>query len=480
MIHDEALNHLRDGEGLTIEYKKAQKSVPKDVYETIVAFSNRNGGYIYLGVQDDGTILGVEEKYIAAMKNDFSTSVNNVNKIYPPLYLGLEELMINGKIVLYTYVPISSQVHRLNQHKIMDRNKTDGDIEITNNTHAVQDMFMRKDSAYTENRIYPFLTLSDFKIELIELVKKRAVLGRDDHPFADMTDFEIMKSLGMYRQDLSSREEGFTLAAVLCFGKNETIAGIVNYWRIDVLERIQDRERYDNRLNLQTNLIDTYYAIMEFLEKQVSLPDKFLLDGTTRVSGRNILFRELVINMLIHREYSNAFVSTISIYSEKIEVRNANKPVNPGLITQPIISPFPKNPTIAKVFNYLGVIDELGSGISKIFKFSKLYFGTAPIIENEGLFTVILNRQVPFVPQANPQPIVVNESGNAREEQLIHYLYTHQKITNKEIVNLLQVSSSTARRLAQSMVKRQLIIWIGNSKNDPNQYYQLPNEAVTE
>lgn len=101
-------------------------------------------------------------------------------------------------------------------------------------------------------------------------------------------------------------------------------------------------------------------------------------------------------------------------------------------------------------------------------------------LENEGLFTVILHRQVPFVPQANPQPIVVNESGNAREEQLIHYLYTHQKITNKEIVNLLQVSSSTARRLAQSMVKRQLIIWIGNSKNDPNQYYQLPNEAVTE
>ncbi|WP_317944823.1 hypothetical protein [Carnobacterium maltaromaticum] len=166
-----------------------------------------------------------------------------------------------------------------------------------------------------------------------------------------MNNLEIMKILGIYRHDLATREEGFTLAAVLCFDKNQTIATVVNYWRVDVLERSTNCDQYDDRLNSQTNLIDTYYEIRSFLQKQLSLPETFILDGTERVNVRNILFRELVANMLVHRELSNAFVSMIAIYSEKIEFVNENKPINPGIVTKPTISPYPKNPTIAKIFN---------------------------------------------------------------------------------------------------------------------------------
>lgn len=281
---------------------------------------------------------------------------------------------VYDKKVLFTYVPISSQVHRLNKIKIMDRNSLDGDIDITSNTHAVQSMYSRKDTSFSENKIYPHLKISDFRADLIEKVRKGAAITRPKSTFNQMTDKDLLESLGMYRQDLFSREAGFTLAAVLCFGKDSTIASIVNYWRVDILERIHDRERYDSRLNIQTNLIDTYDEVMDFLQKQTTLPEHFILEGTRRVNARNILFRELVVNMLVHRELANPFVSTISIYSEKIEVTNANKPINPGVITKPIISPFPKNPTIAKVFNYLGLIDELGSGIGKFFSYAEMYF----------------------------------------------------------------------------------------------------------
>jgi ATP-dependent DNA helicase RecG len=41
---------IRDGEGLTVEFKRCAKELPKGVYKTVCAFSNRYGGHILLGV----------------------------------------------------------------------------------------------------------------------------------------------------------------------------------------------------------------------------------------------------------------------------------------------------------------------------------------------------------------------------------------------------------------------------------------------
>lgn len=471
MIRDEALKRLCECEGLTVEYKKSQDTISKDVYETVASFSNRNGGFIFLGVEDNGNIIGVDRDNIPTMKNDFATAVNNRNKINPPLYLSLEELVIDGKTILFAYVPISSQVHRFNQNRVMDRNAVDGDIDITNNTHAVREMYMRKDNTFTENQLYPYLALDDFRSDLIGRVRKGAINSRPDHPFAELDDFEMMKSLGMYRKDIATGREGFSLAAVLCFGKDETIASVINYWRVDVLERIENRERFDSRLNIQTNLIDTYYEIMAFSQNQRSLPEKFILEGTERVNARNILFRELVVNMLVHRELSNAFVSTISIYSEKIEVINANKPINPGIITEPSISPFPKNPAIARVFNYLGIIDEIGSGIGKIFKYSDLYFGCIPVLENEDLFKVTIGREPSIL--TKKIDTASNQTRATNEEKVLSYIALNGKITNKTLQELLGVKETAARNLLNRLVESGAIQWVGKNKNDPNQHYIL-------
>ncbi|WP_412097254.1 ATP-binding protein [Carnobacterium maltaromaticum] len=80
---------------------------------------------MYLGVGDTGEILGVDKSTISATKTNLSTAINSPNKINPPLYLALEELEVEGEMVLFTYIPISSQVHHLNQHKIMNRNTSD-------------------------------------------------------------------------------------------------------------------------------------------------------------------------------------------------------------------------------------------------------------------------------------------------------------------------------------------------------------------
>ena len=59
------------------------------------AFSNRAGVHIFLGISDDGLITGVLPGAVEKLKKDFVTAVNNANKLYPPLYLSLEEIQID-------------------------------------------------------------------------------------------------------------------------------------------------------------------------------------------------------------------------------------------------------------------------------------------------------------------------------------------------------------------------------------------------
>ena len=77
--------------------------------------------------------------------------MNNPQKISPTFYLSVEEVEIDGKAVLYIFVPESSQVHRCNG-KIFDRNE-DGDMDITDNTNLVSEVYIRKQGTYAENRI---------------------------------------------------------------------------------------------------------------------------------------------------------------------------------------------------------------------------------------------------------------------------------------------------------------------------------------
>lgn len=68
MIPQELQELIQGGEGITVEFKKSRTEITKDVYETVCAFSNRDGGHIFLGIKDDGTILGIEKTRLIRSK----------------------------------------------------------------------------------------------------------------------------------------------------------------------------------------------------------------------------------------------------------------------------------------------------------------------------------------------------------------------------------------------------------------------------
>ena len=107
-------------------------------------------------------------------------------------------------------------------------------------------------------------------------------------------------------------------------------------------------DRYDDRDDIRTNLFDSYDRLVAFGNKH--LPDPFYLEGDLRVSLRSSILREVVGNLLIHREYRDPFPAKLIIERELLRTENGNKPHGHGPIDPATFSPFPKNPIIARVF----------------------------------------------------------------------------------------------------------------------------------
>jgi ATP-dependent DNA helicase RecG len=89
------------------------------------------------------------------------------------------------------------------------------------------------------------------------------------------------------------------------------------------------------------------------------LPDKFYLEGVHSINLRDRLFREIVSNLLIHREFANGFPAKLIIEKDRVHTENWSRPHGLGLIDPLKFVPFPRNPIIAKFFKEIGRVDEL-------------------------------------------------------------------------------------------------------------------------
>ena len=98
---DKIKDLLSHGENKRVEFKKCTDKVSASVYETVCSFLNTEGGYIFLGVDDDGTILGINPKCVTDMTKSIINTLNNPEQFLPPMPITPERTEIDGKVVLY-------------------------------------------------------------------------------------------------------------------------------------------------------------------------------------------------------------------------------------------------------------------------------------------------------------------------------------------------------------------------------------------
>lgn len=386
MTKEEIKALIENGEKIDLELKESKNALNRDIYDTVCSFNNRSGGHIILGVNDKHEIVGVNPDKVDKMIKEFTTAINNPKKLYPPLYLSPVEMNIDGKKIIYIRVPEGYQVCRHNG-KIYDRSY-EGDVNITDNSELVYKLYARKQGSYFVNKVYPNLTMDCLDASIIERVRKRASIRNRDHSWKDMTDEEMLRSANLILLDPQTNKEGITLAAILLFGKDNTIMSVLSHHKTDAIFRVVNKDRYDDRDVITTNLIDSYDRLIAFGQKHLN--DLFVLDGIVNVSARDRILREIVSNTLAHRDYSSGFPAKMIIDDEKILIENSNLAHGVGALDLKKFEPFPKNPPISKVFREIGLADELGSGMRNTYKYSRLYSGQDPLFEEGDVFRTII------------------------------------------------------------------------------------------
>lgn len=317
---------------------------------------------------------------------DIANLANNPQKLDPPCILSPVVVEHGGKKVLVLHVPASPQVHRC-AGVVYDRGH-DGDFRVQDPVR-IAEIVNRKRGYHTEQVVYPWLKFKDFEPAVFRKARSCIKVYHPDHPWLRLSNKDMLVKAGLWRIDSATRTEGYTLAAGLLFGKEEVIQQLIPAYKIDALVRRENLDRYDDRLNIRVNLIDAYDLLMEFVAKH--LPDPFHLEGTQRISLREKIFREIVANLLVHREYTDARPATLIIYRDRLETTNAAIPHGHGPIRLDRFTPFPKNPTLSKFFMQMGRGEELGSGVLNVNKYLPFYAkGAKPrFVEGDPFITII-------------------------------------------------------------------------------------------
>ena len=429
---------LSKDEKITIEYKECQNGIYDDVYETVCSFSNRYGGYIIMGVKDGGTPIGLNRNMIKDMKKNFVNQLNNPNKMSPTLYLSIEEFEYDGMTLLWVYVPPTSTVEKC-ANRIYDRNE-DGDMDITDSPIQLQNMYNRKSNTYVEHKIFPYVSLDDLRLDLMNKVRNLVKSRKPDHDWLQMSNQDILKSAGLWEKDFSSGVQGYNLAGVLLFGKDEVIRSCCPGYVTDAIYRVENLDRYDDRLQVATNLIESYELLMEFVAKHTS--DKFFLVDNVNTSIRDLIAREVIGNILVHRDFSSAYPAKLIIEKDWLKTENWCVPRRHGNIMSDEFTPYPKNPLIQQFFANIGRTDTIGSGVRNLYKYTPIYSeGGKPELFEDDIFKISIPLNKIAAESAKESKTL-----SKREQKIYDMICENIHLSVEQVMAELDISRATVFR----------------------------------
>lgn len=415
------------------EVVELKSNVVADICKEIIAFANTKGGTLYIGVADDGRVLGVENADRVTLQ--LNHMIRDSIKPDVTMFVHYETQTVDGKQILSVTVqkgtgrPYYLGSKGLKPSGVYVRNGTSADPATDT---AIRMMIKETDGDSFESRrsLEQNLTFDAAK----------AQFARQKVPF----DFAKMQTLGLVSQDgiysnvalLLSDQCPSTIKAATFAGTEKEV--------------FQDRREFSGSLFRQ---LDDLYAYLD-LRNQTKATFQGLYRTDTKDYPEEAL-RETLMNSLVHRDYSFHASTLVSVYEDRIEVVSVGGlPSGIGLEDILLGLSVCRNPQLAAVFYRLALIEAYGTGMPKIMK---AYAGTGltPKIEvTPHAFKVTL-------PNCNA---AAKEPPQTNEEKILDVLAQTGAITRSEVDTLLNVSQSTANRILKRMVREGLLVQEGRGR----------------
>lgn len=377
MFSNDYINYLIErGNDEQTQLLSTVRKLPIDFFDTLCAFLNTNGGEILIAYSYENGVTGLSENEFNILEKNIISGINNANKIHPKPRIVIKTIFYHQERILYLKIPNSQSVHTTDNGQFIYERRDALNVQVDKVSDQLR-IQERKRFYYPDNKIIKYIEAEHFNMEVYNKAMKIILQTRPSHPWLNMDFEQVMKSSGLWRVELETKESGYTVAAVLLFGKDEVIRSIFPSFRIDALREKDGFDGYYDRETFTTNLIDTYYYLMDFVHKH--LPDFFVINNTTRVGIRDLMYREVFINFLTHQDYSSGLPAKFAItHVDGTFTANSNRSSLNKNIDPDNYQPIPKNPIIGRFLRELGLAEELGFGLKKIAAFVSQFSDEKP------------------------------------------------------------------------------------------------------
>ena len=410
-----------------------------ELYKTVIAFANSNGGKLLIGVDDTGKAVGIEnidEEYTRitnslrdAIAPDITMFLhyrlldNNVISVEvaegtaKPYYIKAKGLKPAGVYVRQgaSSVPASSE-----QIRSMIKN-TDGDCFESARSLKQQLTFAEAENIFLEHNL-PFTEESCISLGL---------KGLQDRLYTNLAL-------------LISDQCPYTIKVAVFADNAKSIFKAHKEFSGSVFKQLEDAFDYILLSNQNKSVITGLQRIDSWAYPVEAL-------------------REALLNSLIHRDYTYSGSIIINITDEEMEFISLGG-LGQGLELADIKSgiSLPRNKNLAALFHRLGYVESFGTGIRRIYA---LYFGNPwmPNIQvTEHTYKIILpNRHSPALAPMVHEPVLIN----SQWQTVLDYLNQHGAMDTAALENLLQVKRTRAYLVSKEMADAGLIKIVGRGVN---------------
>ena len=430
----ELLHIIANGENETVEFKT---SFQKEVIESVVAFANSYGGKIFIGVDDRGKVLNIDTTN-ETVQNYINTIKQNTQ---PSIIVDMDEYIVEDKTILlidvkeYPIKPISYKnrylLRRKNSNHIMSMEEIANEYLKTKNSSW---------DYYVDNT-QDFKDISLEKIDkFIKRIEKNFNKSFDDSPMQILQKYELV------------RDDKITFGAYLLFVKDFCLISGIQAGRFKT-----DTDIIDS-ISLNTDILTEIDEIIIFVRKHLMV--EYIITGNPQREERYDYpldaIREIVLNMIVHRDYRDSSDSVIKIYDDRIEFFNPGDLYDDLTISQLESNNYKsktRNKLIALMFKECGLIEKYGSGISRIRKFCKEHGILEPKFqEMQKGFQVTIYKQK------------TDEGINEGIKSLYTFIKSNPKQRTSQISKSLNVPQKTIERWIKELKKEDKIEYYGSKK----------------
>ena len=338
---------LQQGEGLKVEFKTTFNA---ETIESLAAFANAKGGAVYIGMKDNGELVGVQ-----LGKESIQQWINEIkSKTEPSIIPDAETIEISGKqIVVFSVAEFPVKPVAMQGKYYKRVNKSNHLLSIP----EISDLYMQTmqyswDAYFSRN-----CSINDLDFNKVEkFINKVNSVGRFSLEGTPKECLEKLKYIS---------GEKVTNAAVLLFGKGESSYN-VHLGRFKTESMI-----IDDRM-LRLSLFDAVEETRKYLISQMKVA--FEITGITTQRNEILEYpipaiRELILNCLIHRDYLSPIDVQIKVFDNYITFYNPGKLYGDLTVEDLKTNTYQaaaRNKLIAEAFYLTGDIEKYGSGFRRI------------------------------------------------------------------------------------------------------------------